>query len=85
MPGNCVQWELSCSTRTDGGTYGWRDRHDETNSLFRNFENAPTNRPFTPLGKVRGFSQLANMLSESEASKPVIPKLTTGHDLGSVP
>ena len=55
-----------------GRTGGRRDRHDEANSLFRNFANAAKNRPFTPLSKIRGFNQLANMLSESEVSKPVI-------------
>jgi len=38
-----VRWEPSCSMGTDGQTDGRSHRHDDANSRFCNFENAPKN------------------------------------------
>jgi hypothetical protein len=40
-----VQWEPSCFMGTDGQTDGRTDRHDEANSRFSQFANAPKNSP----------------------------------------
>jgi hypothetical protein len=41
---NSVEWEPCCSMRTGGRTDRRTDRHDESNTAFRNFGNAPKNR-----------------------------------------
>jgi hypothetical protein len=39
----CVQWEPSCSMRTDGRIDRRMDRHDESNIHFSQFLNVPKN------------------------------------------
>jgi hypothetical protein len=54
-----IQWEPSCSMRTDrthGGTDGPTDRHNEDNrQFFRNFASAPKNNKLLLNNEINTF------------------------------